>query len=91
MILVSYDPFAVNGGSIYITKEKDNTEFIKHIDSTISELAEAAIAAAYNNNQYDICFQPQFDGDMAEFVNAVECYEALKYNDNKIKISEVNK
>lgn len=91
MIFVNYDPFTINGGSIYITKKNGSTEFIKHIDSTISKLAEAATTVAYNNNQYDIRFQPQFDNDMTEFVNAVECYEALKYNDSKIKVSEVNK
>lgn len=90
MILVSYDPFQIDGGVIYRLKE--NGQIIDKIDglsSTINDLAKVSAKYSHTENDYEINFKSEFPHDMAEFTNAIDYYEMLNYKENKIVVKEI--
>lgn len=89
MIIVSYDPFKIEGGTLYKIEKDNIIDTRKGIPSTISDLANSAVKFAHLHNDYDIKFKSEFGHDMNEFVNAIDCYEMMTFNENKITVEEV--
>lgn len=89
MILVSYDPFKIDGGILYRVGEDGITDIRNNISSTISDLANSAARFAHHHTDYDVRFRPEFSYDMDEFINAIDCYEMMTFNENKIMVTEV--
>lgn len=89
MIFVGYNPFDINAGFIYRSDKGQLTGGVSNIPSTINDLAKAAAAYAYKFNDFDISFKPEFAQDTEEFISAINCYEMMNYNENKITVREV--
>ena len=89
MIFVGYNPFDIDAGFIYRSEKGQLIDDVTNISSTINDLAKAAAAYAYKFNDFDINFKPEFPQDTEEFINAINCYEMMNYNENKITVREV--
>ena len=89
MIYVSYDPFQINGGSIYRMEDGQVIDHICDIDSTIGTLARAVTKYAYSTNDFDINFKTEFPHDMQEFKNAIDYYELNTFHNNKLTVKEI--
>lgn len=89
MIFVGYNPFDIDAGFIYRSEKGQLIDDVTNIPSTINDLAQAAAAYAYKFNDFDISFKPEFAQDTEEFISAINCYEMMNYNENKITVREV--
>lgn len=87
MIFVCYDPFMVEGGKLYLI---ENNEVMDNCTSysSISDLAKTTIKFCHLHDDYNVLFKPEFAFDTKEFMDAISCYEMIKYNKNKINVKE---
>ena len=90
MIIVSYDPFALEQG--FIVKYNMATDVIEAsctTDSNITALGSKTVEFCNAVNDFDVKFESSLPNDFEEFVNIVKEQEQLLNSLKSIKLEEI--
>lgn len=89
MIFVSYNPFQMNSGFLYKTKNGQLDKVYPEAPATLNDLAKIAAEYSHTENDFKIAFKSALPNDTEEFTDMVNHYEMLNYKENKIVVKEI--
>lgn len=89
MIVVSYDPFTENSGTIYYIKNNKVEQKISNLPASLTRLANSVSKFAHGVNDFEIQFQTQFPEDTKEFIEFIKTDEITRYGESKIEVKEI--